>query len=243
MKTAIIFGGSKGIGAQIAKEFALNGYFVGINYNTSLEAAQSVLDDIKDAGGEGVLLKADITKFDEVKAIVDELIKLRKTIDVAVVSSGIAKNNLLIDASLEEIDNILNTNLKGTIYACKAVAMNMLENHYGKIITISSMWGEVGACMESIYSASKGGVIAFTKALAKELGYNGINVNTISPGLIDTEMNNHLSKEDKAALIDCTPSSRIGTPKDIAKAAIYLASDEASYINGQVISINGGFII
>ena len=119
----------------------------------------------------------------------------------------------------------------------------MLSNHKGKIITIASMWGEVGASMESIYSASKGGVIAFTKAMAKELGYNGINVNCISPGLIDTDMNKDLSKEDIDSLIENTPSSRIGVPQDIAKAAIFLASDNASYINGQVISINGGFII
>ena len=243
MKIAIIFGGSKGIGAQIAKEFAKGGYFVAINYNSSKSSAEQVLDNIKDMGGQGIILKADITKYDEVQSMIDELLKERKSIDVAIVSSGISKNNLLIDAPLDEINEIINTNLIGTIYACKAVAKPMLENHYGKIITISSMWGEVGACMESIYSASKGGVIAFTKALAKELGYNGINVNTISPGLIDTEMNNHLSKEDKDALIECTPSSRIGKPQDIAKAAIYLASDEASYINGQVISINGGFII
>ena len=122
MKTAIIFGGSKGIGAQIAKEFAKGGYFVAINYNSSKSSAEQVLDDIKDMGGQGIVLKADITKYDEVQSMIDELLKLRKTIDVAIVSSGISKNNLLIDAPLDEINEIINTNLIGTIYACKAVA-------------------------------------------------------------------------------------------------------------------------
>ena len=243
MKTAIIFGGSKGIGAQIAREFAKNGYFVVINYNSSLSAAKDLLSEIESNGGAGTIIKADISKYDECQALVNQVIKDYKKIDVAVVSSGISKTELLIDSSIEDINKVVDVNLLGTIYACKAVAPSMLSNHYGKIITISSMWGEVGASMESVYSATKGGVIAFTKSLAKELGYNGINVNTISPGLIDTEMNKHLSNEDKADLIENTPSSRIGVPQDIAKATYFIASDDASFINGQVISINGGFII
>ena len=217
----------------------MGGYFVVINYNSSKSSAEKLASELKNA----IAIKADITKFDEVKALCDEVVKLKGKIDVAVISSGISKKNLIIDTTVSEIQDVINTNLLGTIYATKAVSENMLSNHYGKIITISSMWGEVGASMESIYSASKGGVIAFTKAMAKELGYNGINVNTISPGLIDTDMNKDLSKEDIDSLIENTPSSRIGVPQDIAKAAYFLASDDASYINGQVISINGGFII
>ena len=239
MKTAIVFGGSKGIGAQIAREFAKGGYFVVINYNSSKSSAEELAKEL----GNAEAFKADISNYDEVKALVDYVVKKHGKIDVAVISSGISRKNLIIDAPAKEINEVINTNLVGTIYAVKAVSENMLSNHYGKIITISSMWGEVGASMESVYSASKGGVIAFTKAMAKELGYNGINVNTISPGLIDTDMNKDLSKDDIASLIENTPSSRIGVPQDIAKAAIFLASDDASYINGQVISINGGFII
>lgn len=239
MKTAIVFGGSKGIGAQIAREFANCGYFVVINYNSSKLAAEKLADELKNA----IAIKADVKNYKEVKALSDEVIKLKGQIDVAVVSSGISRKNLIIDTTEDEIKDVIDTNLIGTINAIKAVSENMLSNHKGKIITIASMWGEVGASMESIYSASKGGVIAFTKAMAKELGYNGINVNCISPGLIDTDMNKDLSKEDIDSLIENTPSSRIGVPQDIAKAAIFLASDDASYINGQVISINGGFII
>ena len=239
MKTAIVFGGSKGIGAQIAREFANCGYFVVINYNSSKLAAEKLADELKNA----IAIKADVKNYKEVKALSDEVIKLKGQIDVAVVSSGISRKNLIIDTTEDEIKDVIDTNLIGTINAVKAVSENMLSNHKGKIITIASMWGEVGASMESIYSASKGGVIAFTKAMAKELGYNGINVNCISPGLIDTDMNKDLSKEDIDSLIENTPSSRIGVPQDIAKAAIFLASDDASYINGQVISINGGFII
>ncbi len=239
MKTAIIFGGSKGIGAQIAREFAKGGYFVVINYNTSKSAAEELQQELKNA----IAIKADISNYDEVKSLVDKVVTLRGSIDVAIVSSGISKKNLIIDAPIDEINDVINTNLLGTIYACKAVSENMLLNHYGRIINISSIWGEVGACLESVYSASKGGVIAFTKALAKELGYNGITVNTISPGVIDTDMNKDLSKEDIASLIENTPASRIGVPQDIAKAAYFIASDDASFINGQVISINGGFVI
>ena len=243
MKTAVIFGGSKGIGAQIAREFASNGYFVVINYNSSFSAAKSLLNEIEASNGKGTIIKADISKYDEVEALVNEALKITGKIDVAIISSGISKTDLLIDSKIEDIKDVVDVNLLGTIYACKAVASPMLKEHFGKIITISSMWGEVGASMESIYSATKGGVIAFTKALAKELGYNGINVNTISPGLIDTDMNKRLTKEDIKDLIDCTPASRIGVPQDISKAALFLASDDASFINGQVISINGGFII
>ena len=239
MKTAIVFGGSKGIGAQIAREFANCGYFVVINYNSSKLAAEKLADELKNA----IAIKADVKNYKEVKKLADEVIMLKGQIDVAVVSSGISRKNLIIDTTEDEIKDVIDTNLIGTINAIKAVSESMLSNHKGKIITIASMWGEVGASMESIYSASKGGVIAFTKAMAKELGYNGINVNCISPGLIDTDMNKDLSKEDIDSLIENTPSSRIGVPQDIAKAAIFLASDDASYINGQVVSINGGFII
>ena len=239
MKTAIVFGGSKGIGAQIAREFANCGYFVVINYNTSKSDAKKLASELQNA----IAIKADVKNYDEVKALADKVVALKGKIDVAVISSGISKKNLIIDTTPQEIKDVIDTNLIGTINAIKAVSENMLSNHSGKIITIASMWGEVGAAMESIYSASKGGVIAFTKAMAKELGYNGINVNCISPGLIDTDMNKDLSQEDIDSLIENTPSSRIGVPQDIAKAAIFLASDDASYINGQVISINGGFII
>ena len=239
MKTAIVFGGSKGIGAQIAREFANCGYFVVINYNASKSDAEKLASELQNA----IAIKADVKNYDEVKTLTDKVVALKGKIDVAVISSGISKKNLIIDTTPQEIKDVIDTNLIGTINAVKAVSENMLSNHSGKIITIASMWGEVGAAMESIYSASKGGVIAFTKAMAKELGYNGINVNCISPGLIDTDMNKDLSQEDIDSLIENTPSSRIGVPQDIAKAAIFLASDDASYINGQVISINGGFII
>lgn len=243
MKTAIIFGSSRGIGAQIAAEFAKNNYFVVITYLNSKDKAQALLDNIKKEGGDGILYKADISNYSDVKSVVDNTISLRKKIDVAVVNGAISKTNLLIDSSVEEINSVISTNLIGPIYCAKEVAAHMCSNQDGKIIFISSMWGEVGASCESVYSASKGGVIALTKSLAKELGYNNINVNCISPGLIDTEMNSHLTKEEIRELIDNTPIQRIGKPQDIAKAALWLASDSAAYINGQIISINGGYIV
>lgn len=243
MKTALIFGASRGIGAAIAKEFAKNNYFVVINYYKSEQSALNLVDEIKSSNGHALAIKADIANYEDVSNLVDSVKKIRPTIDVLVVSSGIAKNSLLIDATSSDIQNIISTNLIGTINACKKVSETMLSQHFGKIITISSMWGQVGASCETIYSASKGGIIAFTKALAKEIGYNNINVNCIAPGLIDTQMNCNLTDEDKKELIEATPSFRIGTCQDIAKAALWLASDDASYINGHVLSINGGFIV
>lgn len=243
MKTAIIFGSSRGIGAEIALEFAKNNYFVVVNYLHSKDKAEQLINKIKSFGGDGIAIKADVSSSEEVDALVSQVINLRKNIDVAVINAGIWKGNLLIDTSIEEINSIISTNLLGTIYSARAVCKNMCENQSGKIITIASIWGEVGASCESVYSASKGGIIAFTKALAKELGYNNINVNCISPGLIDTEMNASFSKEDLNEFISNTPLSRIGTTQDIAKAALWLASDAASYINGQVISINGGYVV
>ena len=243
MKTAVIFGGSRGIGAEIAREFAAKDYFVVIGYNNSKECADILVDSLLKEGKQGIAIKADVSCYDEVESLVNKTLSITSSIDVAVINAGISKTGLLIDSSIEDINKVISTNLLGAIYCCKAISKVMCLQHYGKIINIASMWGEVGASCESVYSASKGGIIALTKSLAKELGYNGINVNAISPGLINTQMNSHLSKEDIQELIDNTPSSRIGEPSDIAKAAIWLASEDASYINGQVISINGGFVI
>ena len=163
------------------------------------------------------------------------------TIDVCVCNSGIAENCLLIDQTAEHIKQIIDTNLIGVINVCKEVAKVMVSNQAGKIINISSMWGVEGASCESVYSASKAGVIGFSKAIAKELGPNGINVNVVAPGVIETDMMKGYNEQTKQQLKEQTALNRLGTPKDVASLVKFLASEGASYITGQVIEVTGGF--
>lgn len=240
MKTAIISGASQGIGASIAKKLASNGYFVIINYSCNEQRALEVLNSID---CQGIIYRADVEDFQQVKEMIDYVVCCYGKIDLLVCNAGISGNGLLIDKDIQEFERVIKVNLMGTINCCKCVAENMLSNHSGNIINIASMWGEVGASCESVYSASKGGVIAFTKSLAKELGYNGIRVNCISPGVIETKMNSDLTKEDLQELKQQIPCSRLGKPEDIANAVAWLASEESSYINGQIIGINGGMVV
>lgn len=240
MKTAIISGASRGIGATIAKRLANNGYFVIINYLVNKNQAQSVLDE---CGGQGVIWQADVSDCTQIDSMIEGIIRLRGSVDLLVCNAGISKSGLLIDMTTSDIMSVITTNLIGTINCCKSVAKYMLSQHSGKIVNISSMWGEVGASCESVYSASKGGIISFSKSLAKELGYNGINVNCITPGLINTEMNSQLSRQDLDDIVGSTPCGRIGAGQDVASVVEWLASDDANFINGQVIGVNGGFVI
>ena len=168
MKTAVIFGGSRGIGAEIAREFAAKDYFVVIGYNNSKECADMLVDSLLKEGKQGIAIKADVSCYDEVESLVNKTLSITSSIDVAVINAGISKTGLLIDSSIEDINKVISTNLLGAIYCCKAISKVMCLQHYGKIINIASMWGEVGASCESVYSASKGGIIALTKSLAGE---------------------------------------------------------------------------
>lgn len=243
MKTAIVSGASRGIGAQTAIELAKEGYLVIVNYLNSPQKAEAVCKQISLSGGMAISYKADMSDPLQIRQMTDFVVKTYGGIDLIVANAGIGLNALLIDTSDEQIKKIIDTNLVGTVTLCREGAKNMLSRHSGNIVTVSSMWGQVGGSCESVYSAAKGGIIAFSKALAKELGTSGIRVNCICPGLIDTEINNNLTSEDKQALVEEIPLARIGTPKDIADAVVWLASEKASYITGQVIAINGGMII
>lgn len=243
MKTAIVTGASRGIGAATAQKLAQKGYLVIINYNNSQKHAQEVCDKINSSGGMAVCFKADVSCPKEVKAMTDYVVSAYGGIDLAVANAGIGKNAMLTDMTDEEISAIIDTNLKGVITFSRECAKSMLHRHNGNIITVASMWGQTGASCESVYSASKGGIIAFTKALAKELGANGVRVNCVSPGLIDTDINSNLTKEDKLALIQEIPLGRIGSPDDVADAICWLADEKSAYITGQVLSVNGGMVI
>ncbi len=243
MKTAIVSGASRGIGAETAIKLSKKGYLVIVNYNNSEKSAQDVCDKINSSDGMAVCFKADVSRPDDIQAMTDFVVKTYGGIDLLVANAGIGKNCLLTDMTDGDISKIIDTNLKGVITLARECAKCMLKRHSGNIITVASMWGEVGAACESVYSATKGGVIAFTKALAKELGTNGIRVNCVSPGLIDTDINSNLSDDDKLALISETPLGRIGTTQDVANAICWLADDESSFITGQILSVNGGMII
>ena len=243
MKTILITGASRGIGREIAKLLAKKGYNVAINYNKSIDKAKSLYEEIVSLNANAILLKADVQNPKEVKHMVEETIACFGHIDILVNNAGICQNNLLIDESDELTAQIINVNLLGSIYTSKYVIPFMLKNGKGKIINISSIWGQHGASLESTYSSSKAGLIAFTKSLAKEYGYNNILVNCICPGLIDTDMNKNLSKNERDEIIKKIPVQRIGETSDISNLVLFLCEETGDYINGQVITVDGGFTL
>ena len=242
MKTVLITGSSRGIGEDIARVFAKNGYNVVINYYKSQVRAENLAQELCAYGVRSIAIKANVADPVQVKLMVKHALDVFGKIDVLVNNAGVSLNKLLIDSSSAEIDEVVLINLLGTIYTTKEVLPTMMSNNYGKIINISSMWGNYGGSMESVYSASKGGIIAFTKAIAKEVGLSGINVNCVCPGVIVTDMLNNLTIEDMRALKDQTAIGRIGYPRDISTLVYFLASDDASYITGATINADGGII-
>ena len=237
MKNALVTGASRGIGAAIAKELSKNGFRVFVNYNKSESNAISLAEEI-----EGIAVKCDVSKAGEVEKMI-ETINGYGGIDVLVNNAGVSKIKMLQDTTEEDYDEIFDVNMKSVYLVIKSAIPNMIDKKYGKILNISSMWGICGASCEVCYSASKAAVIGFTRALAKELGPSGINVNCIAPGVIDTDMNRSLDAETRAELAEETPLMRIGTAEDIAKAAAFLVSDDASFITGQVLSVDGGITV
>ena len=243
MKTILVTGSSKGIGREIVKYFSTYGYCVAINYNNSKNAADSLFNDIVSNGGTAMIIKCDVSNEKEAKAMVDEIIKEYGHIDVLINNAGISSKGLLIEEDNNTTKQLIETNLISAINMCKYVIPHMLDYGKGSIVNISSIWGNVGASLETTYSASKSGLIGLTKALAKEYGYNHINVNCVCPGVIDTEMNNNLSPKEKQDIISQIPAGRLGTADDVARLVHFLASDENDYINGQVITIDGGYTL
>lgn len=242
-KTAVVTGGSRGIGRQICLELAREGYNVVINYNKSAEKAEEVKNILKEEGHECEIFRANVSKGSDVKALFDFCIEKYSTIDLLVNNAGISSEGLITDMTEEEWDEIVSVNLKSVFLCSKEALKTMISNHSGKIINMSSMWGVTGGSCEVAYSATKAGVIGFTKALAKEVGLSGINVNAIAPGVIMTDMMSEFTEDDIAALKEETPLMKLGSPKDIADAVLFLASDRADFITGQVLGVNGGFVI
>lgn len=241
-KVALVTGASRGIGRSIAIEFAKEGASVIVNYSKDDEGARETLEEIKKINGYGISIKKDIGSYEDSKLIIDESINKMGKIDILVNNAGISSIGLFMDATEEDIMKIVNTDLLGAIYLSNHAIKHMITKKSGNIINISSMWGEVGASCEVLYSTTKGGINLFTKSLAKEVAPSNIRVNAISPGVIDTKMNSFLNEDERKELEDEIPIGRFGNTKEIAKLAVFLCSEDSSYITGQVIRADGGYI-
>lgn len=243
MSHVIISGGTRGIGAAISRKYLEKGYKVSCLYSSNESAKDAFLSSC-DSNSENVLAyKCDVSSPVEVKKTVEEAISRFGDIDVFVSNAGISYVGLADTFTFDDYHKIMDTNFGGFFNLTHEIIPNMLRNKNGSIIAISSMWGQVGASCEALYSATKGAIDSYVKSLAKELGPSGIRVNAVSPGVVKTDMLNCYSEEDLKSLADETPLERIGSPEDIARMVYFLSSDEGSFITGQIIGVNGGFLI
>lgn len=240
-KTAIVTGGSRGIGAAIVSFLAKEGYNVVLNYNKSEEIAKKLQEEFTSNGYFVEIFKADVSKREEVIKLVEYTLEKFGDIDILINNAGISQTKLFTDITDEDWQNMIGTNLNSVFYMSQEVAKNMIHNKKGCIINISSIWGLVGSSCEVHYSVAKAGVDAMTKALAKELGPSGIRINSIAPGIIDTDMNRYLTDKEIVEIEEEIPLGKIGKVQDISKCVKWLIEDE--YTTGQVISINGGWVI
>ncbi|MBQ2676325.1 MAG: 3-oxoacyl-ACP reductase FabG [Clostridia bacterium] len=242
-KTVVITGAARGIGRQTAILFAQKGYNVAVNYFSNDAMANSLIDELKGMGCFAKAYKVDVADLSAVDAMIKLIIRDFGGISVVVNNAGVALYKVMTDVTDDEFDRLMNVNVKGVFNVSKAVLPHFINKKQGKIINVSSMWGVTGASCEVVYSASKAAVIGFTKALAKEVGPSNIQVNCVAPGVIQTDMTSNLDKTALDQLIDETPIMRLGTADDVAKSIAFLASDDADFITGQVINVNGGIVI
>jgi len=242
-KTAVITGAGRGIGRAAALRLAEQGARVVLNFRSSITQVEELLQAIKNAGGKAIAVKADVSREEEARHLVSEAIKEYKTLDILVNNAGIARDNLLVRMSEEEFDNVLDVNLKGTFFCMKHAAAAMLRQRSGRIINIASVAGIAGNAGQANYAASKAGIIGLTKTAARELAGRGITVNAIAPGFIKTDMTDALPERIKEASIAAIPMGRYGSPEEVAAAVCFLASEDAGYITGQVLQVNGGLVM
>ena len=243
MKYALITGASGGIGAATARAFAQAGYGVAIHAHRSVDKLHALAQELSALSVPVLEVCADLSDPVQANTMVDNVLEKFCQLDILVCCSGLSHVGLVTDIDPQQWKTLFGVNVDGMHYCCQAVLPHMVHRKEGCILTVSSMWGQVGASCEVAYSATKGAVIAYTKALAQEVGPSNIRVNCIAPGVIATEMNAHLSPEDLAALADETPLGRIGTPEECAACALFLASEGASFVTGQVLAPNGGLVI
>lgn len=242
MKVAIVTGGSRGIGKEIAISLAKNGYNVVINYNSNEEEALNV-KKICDEYNEAIICKTNVASFKETEELVSCAMNKFGQIDLLVNNAGITKDTLMLRMTEEDFDAVIDINLKGTFNMCKHVSKIMFKQKSGVIINMSSVIGEIGNAGQANYAASKAGIIGLTKSLAKEFAARNIRVNAIAPGYVITDMTSVLKDDIKDAILKNIPLQRFAEPSDIANAVLFLASDNASYITGQIINVDGGMVI
>lgn len=242
-QTALITGAGHGIGRAIALRLAKEGINIVINYSSSEDEAAELAQEAETFGVETLLLKADISKEEEVSRLFEKALTLSGRIDILVNNAGITRDNLLLRMSEADFDRVIDINLKGSFLCMKKAARIMLKQRYGRIINISSVVGLRGNAGQVNYAASKAGIIGMTKSLAKELASRNITVNALAPGMIETKMSEEMNETAKKTMLDMIPAGRIGRPEEVAHAAVFLASKEASYITGQVICVDGGMAV
>ena len=242
-KTALVTGGSRGIGRAIALKLASEGAAVAINYAGNAKAAEDVKAAIEAAGGKATVVQADVSNGESVEAMVKEVVDTFGGIDILVNNAGITRDGLLMRMKEEDWDAVLDTNLKGVFYCTKAVSKLMMKKRSGRIVNMASVVGLTGNAGQANYAAAKAGILGFSKSMAKELASRGITVNMVAPGYINTDMTSVLPEKVREAMVEGIPMGRVGNPEDVANAVSFLVSDEASYITGQVINVDGGMVM
>ncbi len=242
-KVAVVTGASRGIGRSIALKLADEGAKVVVNYSGSQAKAEEVVATIQENGGEAIAVQASVSKTEEVSALMDAVVKTFGSLDILVNNAGITRDNLLMRMKEDEWDDVLNTNLKGVFLCTKAVTRQMMKQRAGRIINISSIVGVAGNPGQANYVAAKAGVIGLTKTTAKELASRNILVNAVAPGFIETEMTEQLPEDIKQGMLSQIPLAKLGQPEDIAKAVAFLASEDANYMTGQTLHIDGGMVM
>lgn len=239
-EVALVTGASRGIGKAVAIKLAAEGAYVIVNYSGNKEAAEETVAIIQNAGGQASTYQCNVSEFNSVKEMINSIYKTHKKIDIIVNNAGITKDNLLLAMKESEYDDVMNINMKGVFNICKHAVRYMLKNKKGSIINISSISGITGNAGQVNYSASKAAIIGFSKSLAKEIGSKGIRVNVVAPGFIHSDMTDKLSEEIRDNMVKSIPLGRAGEPEDIADTVCFLASEQARYITGQVLEVNGG---
>ncbi|MGM9966761.1 3-oxoacyl-[acyl-carrier-protein] reductase [Rummeliibacillus sp. TYF005] len=242
-KVAVITGGSRGIGRAIALHLAKLGAKVVVNYSGSQTKAEEVVSEIEDAGGSAIAVQANVTDAEAVANLMKQAIENYGKLDILVNNAGITRDNLLMRMKEEDWDAVMNTNLKGVFLCTKAVTRQMMKQRAGRIVNIASIVGVAGNAGQANYVAAKAGVIGLTKTAAKELAARNIYVNAVAPGFIDTEMTEELPEQIKAQMLTQIPLAKLGKPEDVAKVVAFLASDEASYMTGQTLHVDGGMVM